>query len=95
MQQVYVPKKVEAPIILPLRASPQSVITIDSMEAPITNHDGPIVIEDSLASKQDEAPKEVARVEEKRRIERDSKYRQPTWGPRGLNKTQQHKLQHA
>ena len=57
MQQVYVPKKVEIPIIPPPRARPQSVITIGSMEAPITNHDGPIVIEDSSAPKQDEAPK--------------------------------------
>ena len=51
IQQVYVPKKVEAPIISPPRDSPQSVITIGSMEAPVTNHDGPIVIEDSPASK--------------------------------------------
>jgi hypothetical protein len=64
------------------------------MEAPITNHDGPIVIEETLAQKQGEAPKEVAGVE-KERIEGDSKYCQPVWCPCGLNKTQQCKLQHA
>jgi len=40
MQQVYVPKKVEIPVVPPPRARPQSVITIGSMEAPVTNHDG-------------------------------------------------------
>ncbi|CAD6266034.1 unnamed protein product [Miscanthus lutarioriparius] len=95
MQQVYVPKKVEVPTIPPPRARPQSVITIGSMEAPITTHDGPIVIEEILASKQDEAPNDVAGVEEKKRVEGDSKYRQPVWCPRGLNKTQRHKLQHV
>jgi hypothetical protein len=35
------------------------------MEAPIIIHDGPIVIEEILASKQDEAPKDVSRIEEK------------------------------
>jgi hypothetical protein len=77
MQQVYVPKKVEVAIVSPPRARPRSVITIDSMEAPVINHVEPIVIEDSPASKQDEAPKEVARVEEKKHAEGDSKYRQP------------------
>ena len=47
------------------------------MEAPISNHNGPIVIEEILAPKQDEAPKEVAGIEEKKRVEGDSKYRQP------------------
>ena len=74
MLQVYVPKKVEVPIVSPPRARPQSVIKIGSMETPITNHDGPIVIEDSLAPKQNEAPKEVAGVEEKKHVEGDSKY---------------------
>ena len=46
MQQVYGPKKVEIPVVPPPRARPQSVITIGSMEAPVTNHDGPIVIEE-------------------------------------------------
>jgi hypothetical protein len=55
MQQVYVPKKVEVPVVSLPRARPQSVITIGSMKAPITNHDGPIVIEEILAPKQDEA----------------------------------------
>jgi len=95
MQQVYVPKKVEIPVVPPPRARPQSVITIGSMEAPVTNHDGPIVIEEILASKQDEAPKDVFGIEEKKRVEGDSKYRQPVWCPRGLNKTQRHKLQRA
>ena len=62
------------------------------MEAPVTNHDGPMVIEEISASKQDEAPKDVAGVEEKKRAEGDSKYCQPIWCPCGLNKTQRHKL---
>jgi hypothetical protein len=95
MQQVYVPKKVEVLAISPPRARPQSVIRIGSMEAPITNHDGPIVVEEIPASKQDEAPKDVAGVEENKRVEGDSKYRQPIWCPRGLNKTQRRKLQCA
>ena len=65
------------------------------MEAPVINHDGPIVIEEIPASKQDEAPKDVFGVEEKKRVEGDSKYRQPVWCPRGLNKTQRRKLQCA
>ena len=95
MHQVYVPKKVEIPVVPPPRARPQSVITIGSMEAPVTNHDGPIVIEEILASKQDEASKDVFGIEEKKRVEGDSKYRQPVWCPRGLNKTQRCKLQCA
>jgi hypothetical protein len=93
MRQIYVPKKVEAPVIPPLRARPQSVITIGSMEAPVTNHDGPIVIEEAPAQKQGEAPKKVARDEKKKRAEGDSKYHQPVWCPRGSNKTQRRKLQ--
>ncbi|CAD6332705.1 unnamed protein product [Miscanthus lutarioriparius] len=95
MQQVYVPKKVEALAVPPPRARPRSVITIGSMEAPVINHDGPIVIEEVSASKQDEAPKDVAGIEEKKRAEGDSKYWQPIWCPRGLNKTQRRKLQCA
>jgi hypothetical protein len=95
MQQIYVPKKVEAPIVPPPRARPQSVITIGSMEAPVTNHDGSIVIEKTSAAKQDEDPKEVARDEKKERAKVDSKYLQPKWCPQGLNKTQRRKLQHA
>ena len=75
MQQVYVPKKVGVPIVSPQRARPQSVITISSMEAPVINHDGSIVIEEIPASKQDEAPKDVFGVEEKKCVEGDSKYR--------------------
>ena len=77
MQQVYVPKKAKALIVAPPRARPQSIITIGSMEAPVTNHDGPIVIEEIPASKQDEAPKDVAGVEEKKRVEGGSKYHNP------------------
>ncbi|CAD6267748.1 unnamed protein product [Miscanthus lutarioriparius] len=95
MQQVYVHKKVEIPIVPPPRARPQSVITIGSMEAPVTNHDEPIVIEEILASKQDEDPKDVFGIEEKKRVEGDSKYWQPIWSPHGLNKTQRCKLQRA
>jgi hypothetical protein len=51
MRQVYVPKKVEA-LVIPLpRARPQSVITIGSMEVPVINHDGPILIEETPAQK--------------------------------------------
>ena len=75
MQQVYVPKKVEVPIVSPPRARPRPVITIGSMEAPISNHNGPIVIEEILAPKQDEPLKEVAGVEEKKHAEGDSNYR--------------------
>jgi hypothetical protein len=92
MQQVYVPKKVEAPVIPPPRARPQSVITIGSMEAPIINHDGPIIIEETPAQKQDEVPKEVAGDEKRELVKGDSKYSQPMWCPRGLNKTQWRKL---
>jgi len=62
------------------------------MEAPVINHDGTIVIEEIPVSKQDEAPKDVAGIEEKKRSEGDSKYRQPIWCPHGLNKTQRCKL---
>ena len=92
MQQVYVPKTVEVPFVSPSRARSQSVIIIGSMEAPVINHDGPIVIEEILASKQDEAPKDVAGIEEKKRSEGDSKYRQPIRCPCGLNKTQRRKV---
>jgi hypothetical protein len=87
MQQIYVPKKVKTPVILPPRARPQSVITIGSIKAPITNHDGPIVIEETPAQKQGKAPKEVARDEKKEHVEGDSMYCQPVWCPRRLNKT--------
>jgi hypothetical protein len=90
-----VAKKVEDPIISPPRVRPQSVITIGSMEAPVISHDGPIVIEETLAQKQGKTPKEVAREERKERVEGDSKYRQPVWCPRRSNKTQWRKLQHA
>jgi hypothetical protein len=65
------------------------------MESPITNHDGLIVIEETLASKQDEVTKEVTGDEKKKHAEGDSKYRRPKWCPQGLNKSQQRKLQCA
>jgi hypothetical protein len=65
------------------------------MEAPVINHDEPTVIEEIPAFKQDEVPKEAAGVEDKKRAEGDSKYHQPVWCPRGLNKTQWRKLQSA
>jgi hypothetical protein len=65
MQKVYAPKKVEIPVVPPPRARPQPVITIGSMEAPITNHDGLIVIKEIPALKQNEDPKEVVGVDEK------------------------------
>jgi hypothetical protein len=89
------PKKVEAPVIPLPRARPQLVITISFMEAHVINHDGLIVIEETPAQKQDEVSKEVAGDERRELIEGDSKYRQPMWCPRGLNKTQRRKLQHA
>jgi hypothetical protein len=64
------------------------------MEAPITNHDGQIVIEETPVQKQGEALEKVA-GDEKEHVEGDSKYRQPVWCPRGLNKTQRCKLQRA
>jgi hypothetical protein len=90
-----VPKKVEAPVIPLPRARPQSVITIGSIEAPIINHDGPIIIEETSVQKQDEIPKEVAGDEKRELVEGDSKCRQPVWCPCGLNKTQRRKLQCA
>jgi hypothetical protein len=41
------PNKVEVLVIPPPRARPQSVIIINSMEAPVISHDGPIVIEET------------------------------------------------
>jgi hypothetical protein len=95
MRQVYVPKKVEVPVIPPLRTRPQSVITIGSMKAPIINHDGPIIIEETPAQKQDDVPKKVAGDKKKELAEIDCKYLQPKWCPPGLNKTQRRKLQRA
>jgi hypothetical protein len=57
MRQIYVHKKVEAPVIPSPRAMPQPVITIGSMEAPVISHDGPIVIKETPAQKQGKAPK--------------------------------------
>jgi hypothetical protein len=65
------------------------------MEAPVISHDGLIVIKETPAQKQGKAPKEVAGEEKKERVEGDFKYRQLMWCPRGLNKTQRRKLQHA
>jgi hypothetical protein len=89
--QAYVKKKFEV-LVAPTPKAPPPTIIIGSMEAPITNHVGPIVIEDSLAPKQNEAPKDVARVEKEKNAEKNSKYMQPKWFPRGLNKTQRCKL---
>jgi hypothetical protein len=55
------------------------------MEAPVINHDGPIIIEETPAQKQDDVPKKVAGDKECAEI--DSKYLQPKWCPPGLNKT--------
>ena len=49
VQQAYVPKKVEVPVAPAPKANPLPTITIGSLEAPITNYVGPIVIEDSPA----------------------------------------------
>lgn len=96
MQRVYVPKKVEVPVVPAPKPTPLPTIRISAMEAPITNHVGPIVTEYSTpASKQDETPKIVAKVEKEKRVKRNSKYTQPKWCPHGLNKTQRHKLQGA
>jgi hypothetical protein len=59
IQQVYVPKKAEVPVIPLPRARPRSVVTIGFMEAPVINHDEPIVIEEIPASKQDEVLKKL------------------------------------
>jgi hypothetical protein len=63
------------------------------MEAPVINRDGPIIIEETPAQKQDDVPKKVAGDKECAKI--DSKYLQPKWCPPGLNKTQRRKLQCA
>jgi hypothetical protein len=63
------------------------------MEAPIINHDGPIIIEETPAQMQDDVPKKVAGDKECAEI--DSKYLQSKWCPSGLNKTQWRKLQRA
>jgi hypothetical protein len=65
------------------------------MEAPVINHDGPIIIEKTPAQKQDEVPKEVVGDEKRELVKGDPKYRQPVWCPRGLNKTQRRKSQRA
>lgn len=89
MKQVYVPRKVEEPVKPALLPS----IIIGSMEAPIDNSNKPIVIGGQTpASKQDEAPKGVARVEEKKNPPRDPRYTQPKWCPTELDKTQRRKL---
>ena len=58
---MYVPKKIEVPIVSSSRAELQSIITIGSMEAPVISHDEPIAIEEIPTNKQDEASKEVVR----------------------------------
>jgi hypothetical protein len=73
MRQVYVPKKVEASVIPPPRVRPQSVITMGSMEAPVINHNGPIIIKETLAQKQDDVLKKVA-GDKKERAKIDSMY---------------------
>ena len=93
MQQVYVPKKVEIPVAPSLKPNPLPSITIGSMEAPITNHVGPIVIEGSApVATQEESPSGVAKIEKEKRAERDPKYLQPKWCPPWLTKTKRHKL---
>jgi hypothetical protein len=64
------------------------------MEAPVINHDGPIIIKETPAQKQDDVPKKVA-GDKKERAKIDSKYLQPKWCPPRLNKTQRRKLQRA
>lgn len=95
-QQVWLPKKVEVPAVPPPNATPIPTITIGSMEAPIKDDVGRIVIGSSTpASVQAEASNVVAEVEEKKRPKRDPRYTQPKWCPRGLNKNQRRKLQRA
>ena len=94
MQQVYVPKKVEIPIAPSPKPNPLPSITIGYMEAPITNHVGPIVIEGSApVATQEESPSVVAEIEKEKCAEHDPKYLQPKWCPSGLSKTKRHKLQ--
>ena len=93
MQQVYVPKKVEIPIAPSLKSNPLPFIIIGSMEVPITNHVGPIVIEGlAPAATQEESPSVVAEIEKEKRAECDPKYLQPKWCPPWLTKTKRHKL---
>ncbi|CAD6240263.1 unnamed protein product [Miscanthus lutarioriparius] len=93
MQQVYVPKKVEIPIAPSPKPNPLPSITIGSMEAPITNDVGLIVIEGlAPAATQEESPSVVAEIEKEKHAERDPKYLKPKWCPPGLTKTKRHKL---
>jgi hypothetical protein len=65
------------------------------MEAPVIGHDETIAIEEIPKNKQDRASKEVVGIEEMNCAKGKSKYHQPVWCPRGLNKTQWHKLPRA
>jgi hypothetical protein len=88
MQRVYVPKKIEVPVAPSRKPNPLPSITIGSMEAPITNHLGPIVIEDpALVANQSGSTSNVAEIEKEKHAERDPKYLQPKWCPPGLTKT--------
>ena len=60
--------KVEIPIAPSPKPNPLPSITIGSMEAPITNDVGPIVIEGSApAAIQEESPSVVAEIEKEKR----------------------------
>lgn len=51
------PKKVQPPVMPPPKIAPLPTIRIDSMEAPLVNSNGTIVIEEqALANKQDVVP---------------------------------------
>ena len=62
------PKKVEIPVAPSPKSNPPPFIIIGSMEVPITNHVGPIVIEGlAPAATQEESPSVVAEIEKEKR----------------------------
>jgi len=81
MQQVFVPKKgEETPIAPTQKSNPLASITIGSVEVPITNNDGPIIIEDlAPATTQDGSTSVTANVYKNGCTERDTKYLQRKW----------------
>lgn len=94
--QICVPKRKEVPVIPTSKSNPLPYITIASMEVPIIDKEGPIVIKDPVPSTHQDESASGARVAGKeKRAERDPKYIQPKWCPRGMSKMQRCKLQRA
>jgi hypothetical protein len=91
-----VPKRKEVLVIPTSKSNPLPYITIGSMEVPIIDKEGPIVIKDPVPSTHQDEFASGARVAGKEKhAERDPKYIQPKWCPRGLSKMERCKLQRA